>query len=54
MPSKEAIMSATINNKIDWDAIESFHQGEDQSLESFNEQKHALNTFKKQLIHILL
>ena len=49
MPSKEDLMSATINNKIDWNVVESFLRGEDQSLEAFNEQTCALNACEKSI-----
>ena len=44
IPSKEELMAATINEPLEWDAIESYSKFANQSEESFKEQKLAITT----------
>jgi predicted GIY-YIG superfamily endonuclease len=44
IPPKEELLNATLNNPCNWDPIASFTKGINQSEESFNEQKFAIQT----------
>ena len=46
IPSKEELMNATLQNKLDWDPVECFVQGNEQSDGSYLEQKLAISTCK--------
>ena len=49
MPSKQELLNVSIENKIEWDPVESFVQGDNQTLESYHEQRVAIETCKKSI-----
>ena len=46
VPSKEQLLNATIANRLHWDPVASFVQGEMQNEDSYNEQKFAIQKCK--------
>lgn len=44
LPSKEALLATTKSNTIEWDAVNKLHMNENQSQESFDAQKFAIET----------
>jgi predicted GIY-YIG superfamily endonuclease len=46
IPCKEELMNATLQNRLDWDPVECFVQGNEQSDGSYIEQKLAISTCK--------
>ena len=49
IPSKEELMNARIDSRINWNPVQSFVQGCQQTVDSYNEQKLVIETCKRSI-----